>query len=199
MAVLPKNAAPETLPDAGNQGRAVTGGVARSQARGRISSSLRSHCSAWPTIVSRSSYCGAQGSVALMRALSAMSDGGSPARRPSMRRSTVQVGHPVDRVEHFEHREAAAVAAVHRQRPLRLGDQRLEREHVGGGEIADVDVIAHPGAVGGVVIGAEHADVARLPSAASTATLIRCVAPAVDWPLRPRGSAPATLKYLSAQ
>ncbi len=34
----------------------------------------------------------------------------------------------------------------------------------------------------------------RLPSAASTATLMRCVAPAVDCPVRAWGSAPATLK-----
>ena len=37
-----------------------------------------------------------------------------------------------------------------------------------------------------------------LPHTASTAPLMRWVAPAVDWPERPAGSAPATLKYRSA-
>ncbi len=34
----------------------------------------------------------------------------------------------------------------------------------------------------------------RYPSAVCTATLIRCVASGVDWPVRSAGSAPATLK-----
>src|SRR4051812_15486867 len=46
----------------------------------------------------------------------------------------LDVGDPVDGVEHFEHREAAAVAAIHDVAALRLGDQFLERVDMGGGE-----------------------------------------------------------------
>ena len=48
-------------------------------------------------------------------------------------------------------------------------------------------------------VGPETVVFSHLPVAASQATLMRWVAPAVDWPLRASGSAPATLKYLSAQ
>ena len=85
------------------------------------------------------------------------------------------VGHPVNRVEHFEHRIAPAITAIHGQRLLGLFQQRFQRQDMGIGQIADMDIVAHPGAVGRVEIGPEHVDL-------------------VDCPVRPPGSAPATLK-----
>ena len=91
----------------------------------------------------------------------ATSSGGSPARRGLIARRTGCAGHPVERVEHLEHRQAAAVAAVQHEliRPL---DQPLERGDMGVGKIADMDIVAHAGAVGRRIVGAEHIDMVAL-------------------------------------
>ena len=70
------------------------------------------------------------------------------------------VGYAVDRVEHFEDQEPALVAAVHGQRPRWLGNQRLERQNVGIGKVGDMYVVAHPGTVRCIEIGAEYPDMA---------------------------------------
>src|SRR3546814_14594312 len=62
----------------------------------------------------------------------------------------------------LEHRIAAPIARVHRQVACRFGDQRGERIDMRGGEIADMDIVAHAGAVGGGEISAEHRDMAAL-------------------------------------
>ena len=69
-----------------------------------------------------------------------------------------QLADPVDRVEHFEHGKAAAVAAVHDVASLRVGDQQVEHVDMGGGEVADMDIVADAGAVGRGVIGAVDGD-----------------------------------------
>src|SRR3954470_7941284 len=48
----------------------------------------------------------------------------------------------VDGVEHFEDRQAPAVAAVNHEVFLRVLSQPLEHGHVRGGEVADMDIIA---------------------------------------------------------
>ncbi len=65
---------------------------------------------------------------------------------------------PVHRIEHIEHRESAPIAAIHRQRAPRLCDHRLERQDMRRCQIADMDIVAHSGAVGGVVIAAIDRD-----------------------------------------
>ena len=71
--------------------------------------------SAWATMVSRSSNCGRQSSVARMRSTSATSAAGSPARRPRDLDREIAAAHAPHRVDHLEHRRAAAVAAVERR------------------------------------------------------------------------------------
>ncbi len=67
------------------------------------------------------------------------------------------IRHPVHRVQHFIHGKAPAIAAVHGERAGRIGHQRLQCQHMGGSQIADMDVIAHAGAIRRCIVGAEHA------------------------------------------
>src|SRR5699024_11991846 len=60
-------------------------------------------------------------------------------------------------VDHLTHREALTRAEVVDPVGTRFGG--LEGQHVGVGQIGDVDVVAHGGAVGGGVVGAEDRDV----------------------------------------
>ena len=70
-----------------------------------------------------------------------------------------------------------------------------ERLGMRSDEIGDVNIVADAGTVRCRIVGAEHLHFReRKPRAVSAATLMRWVAPAVDWPVRPSGSAPATLK-----
>ena len=78
---------------------------------------------------------------------------------------------------------------------LGLGDQPLEREDMGGGKVADVDIVAHAGAVGRVVVGAEDVDMAALAGRRLDRDLDQVGgARRSTGPTRPSGSAPATLK-----
>ena len=139
------------------------GRLGRTFRRQPRSASLRSQASASATIVSRSSrsrppgqggedpaHCRRPGPADRRR-------GAAPAAR-----SIRPVGDPVDAVEHLEHREAAAIAAIHDVALLGRGDQPLERVDMGGGEVADMDIVAHAGAVGRVVVGAVDVDMAAL-------------------------------------
>ena len=66
-------------------------------------------------------------------------------------------------------------------------------------QVADMNIVANASAVGCRIVGTKNVHLQRaLPVAVSHATLMRWVAPGVDCPVRPRGSAPATLKYRSA-
>ena len=65
------------------------------------------------------------------------------------------------RVDHLQHRIALAVAAIGDQaRSAR--SQPLQRKQVRLGQIPDVDVVAHTGAVGGRIVGAEDLHVRPL-------------------------------------
>ncbi len=66
----------------------------------------------------------------------------------------LHVGDAVDGVEHLLDREAAAIACIEEMVAGRLGDQQVERGDVRGGKIADMDIVAHAGAVGRGEIGA---------------------------------------------
>ena len=65
---------------------------------------------------------------------------------------------------------------------------------MGGGEIADMDIVANAGAVGRVEIGAEDVDAGPLADRRLDRDLDQMGRARVDWPERPLGSAPATLK-----
>ena len=58
----------------------------------------------------------------------------------------------IERVQHLEHRQAGAIAAVEHEIFVGPLDQPLKRCDMGGGKVADVDVIAHAGAVGGWIL-----------------------------------------------
>ena len=78
---------------------------------------------------------------------------GPPVGEAELRRAPEALA---DGARHLEHRVAGAGADVE---ALAAGQRRaLERQHVHLGEVADVDVVAHAGAVGGRVIVAEHVD-----------------------------------------
>ncbi len=68
----------------------------------------------------------------------------------------------IERIEHFENRQAAPVTAVEDEILVRLCDQLLQRPNVRVGKVGDVDIVAHAGAVGRVVIASEHVDVVAL-------------------------------------
>ena len=88
----------------------------------------------------------------------ATSAGGSPARRGSSRMSSLTPGDLLHAREHFAHAVAVAVTAVRDER-FAAGAQVVERVQVRGGEIFDVDVVAHTGAVGRREVGAEDRQV----------------------------------------
>src|SRR5581483_2111121 len=71
----------------------------------------------------------------------------------------VAAGHAPDRLDHLQHREAAAVAAIE-DVAVAAGAQVRQGRHVCLSEIGDVDVVAHAGAVGRGVVGAELLHVA---------------------------------------
>ncbi len=73
--------------------------------------------------------------------------------------------------------------------------QRLERGHVPGGEVLDVDVVAHAGAVDGVVVVAEDRSFSRLPTATCAMKGIRLLGlPEGFSPIVPDSCAPTGLK-----
>ena len=67
----------------------------------------------------------------------------------------------LNRGEHFAHAVAVPVAAVE-DLGAAAGAQVRQRLQVGVGQVLDMDVIAHPGAVGGVVVAAVNGDVLTL-------------------------------------
>ena len=67
----------------------------------------------------------------------------------------VDTGGALDRFDHFEHREAVAVAAIERQR-LAAGTQVTQRIGMRAHEIGDVNVVADAGAVRRRIVGAEN-------------------------------------------
>ena len=73
--------------------------------------------------------------------------------------------------------------------------ERLERGDVAGGEVLDVDVVAHAGAVDGVVVVAEDASLSRLPTATWAMKGIRLLGmPDGSSPIVPDACAPTGLK-----
>ncbi len=74
----------------------------------------------------------------------------------------LHIGDAVDRVEHLEHRIAAPIAAIERVAGRRIADQQVERIDMRRRQVADMDIVAHPGAVGRFEVGPEHADMAAL-------------------------------------
>ncbi len=73
----------------------------------------------------------------------------------------LEAGDLLDAREDFAHAVAMPIADVRDQR-LAAGAQVVERIQVRGGEVFDVDVVAHAGAVGRRVVGAEHRQVRAL-------------------------------------
>src|SRR5690606_8000702 len=65
--------------------------------------------------------------------------------------------HPADAVQNLEHRIAVAVAAIGDE-AAPAPTQALQRQPVGGGEIADMDIVADTGAVRRRIVGAEYLD-----------------------------------------
>ena len=82
-----------------------------------------------------------------------------PAR--SLDHGEIDAGDAADRIDHLADREAVAIAAIGDEaRPA--GPQIGERVGMGIGEVADMDVVAHAGAIGRVVISAEDLDLRAL-------------------------------------
>lgn len=79
---------------------------------------------------------------------------------------------PINRVQNLENGHAAAITTV-----LVAGmlNQPLKGEDMSCGQIADVDIVAYAGTVGSRIVGSENIDMVPLSTAASTATLIRCI------------------------
>ncbi len=71
------------------------------------------------------------------------------------RRGAANAPTPLDRADDVEHRRAHAGAYVDLDRRA-AGAEVLQRLQVRIGEVVDVDVVADAGAVGRVVVGAEH-------------------------------------------
>src|SRR3546814_5049529 len=73
----------------------------------------------------------------------------------------VDAVHPLETCHHVEHRIALAGAEVpDAERRLARGDG-VEGRDMAFGKIDDMDIVAHPGAVGGVVIVAEYRQLDR--------------------------------------
>ena len=66
---------------------------------------------------------------------------------------------------------------------------------MGAGEVGDVDIVADAGAVGRRIIGAEHVEFGPQAERRFDRDLDQMGGALVDCPVRPCGSAPATLKY----
>src|SRR3546814_3511485 len=76
-------------------------------------------------------------------------------------RSDADAVHALERLDHVEHRIALTGAKVpDRQRFIAPGD-RAQRRDMAVGEVDDMDIIAHAGAVGCIVIVAEHRQFAQ--------------------------------------
>src|SRR5262249_13777597 len=97
------------------------------------------------------------------------------------------------RLDHFEHGETTPVTAIERGGDATAAQIR-QRIAMRAHEIGHVNVVSDAGAVRCRVVGAEDTTLGRRPSAVSNDTLTMWVALLVDWPVRPSGSAPATLK-----
>ena len=67
----------------------------------------------------------------------------------------------IERVEHFDHRQPGAVAAVQEEVFGRAFNQFFERGDMCGGEVGDMDIVADAAAVGGRVIDPEYIDMAN--------------------------------------
>lgn len=74
----------------------------------------------------------------------------------------VPAGDAARGVDDLLHREAVAVAEVEGVAVAACGEA-VQRQQVGLTQVADVDVVADAGAVGGVVVAAEHGDVGAAP------------------------------------
>ena len=74
-----------------------------------------------------------------------------------------QVGQPVDGIEHLQHRQPFAVAAVHHQIVGWVRYQPMERRDVRCREVGDVDIVADAGAVRRRIVIAVNTDVGPLP------------------------------------
>ncbi len=131
------------------------------QARQWPAASLRSHASEVDTIVLRSSYRGCQPSWSRIR-VSARDQG----RRVSGAAWCLSFGqrvprHGLDHPDDVADAVAAPVAAV-QCRGFAAAAQVGQRLQVGVGQVLHVDVVAHAGAVGCRVVGAEDRDVFAL-------------------------------------
>ena len=132
---------------------------------GGAPASLRSHASAWATIVSMSAWAGASRASPASPASRRPAAAGRRRAGPSISR---RIGWPapVDRVEHFEHRQASAVAAVEHEFSPARAISPSSASDMRGGKVGDVDVVAHAGSVGRRIVGPvdrRHGRVCRPP------------------------------------
>ena len=103
-------------------------------------------------MVFRSLYCGFHPSTRMAFSEEAISWAGSPARRGA---TLAGIGCPGDRSGHVHHLfdgEADAVAQI-KDVVLPALHQVIQRQNVRLGQVVDMDVVAHTGAVlGGIVV-----------------------------------------------
>ena len=105
----------------------------------------------------------------------------------------VDAGGALDRFDHFEDREAVAVAAIERQR-LAAGTQVTQRIGMRAHEIGDVDVVADAGAVRRRIVGAENLQLRAQTERRLDGDLDQMRGILARLPAAAAGSAPATLK-----
>ena len=106
-------------------------------------------------MVSRSFSRGFQPSSLRIRSARATRAGGSPARRGSSLTVSGLAGHPLHAVDDLAHAVAVAVADVECGRGA-PATQVGEGVQVRRGQVLDMDVVTHAGAITGRVVGAEH-------------------------------------------
>src|SRR5262249_38219672 len=97
------------------------------------------------------------------------------------------------RLDHFEHRETTPVTAIERGGDATAAQIR-QRIAMRAHEIGHVNVVADAGAVRCRVIGTEDIYFRPQTERGFHRDFSKWVAFLVDWPVRPSGSAPATLK-----
>ena len=156
--------------------------------------SERSQVSAWSTISREIVVPGPPAELGA-NAVGLRHDGGRIAGAAGRERDLeIDARDRLHDVDHLEHRVAAAVAAIERQAAAAAA-QMVEGDEMGVGEVADLDVVAHAGAVGGRIIGAEHLDVRAVAERRLGGDLDEMggVRPSIG-PERPRGSAPGDVE-----
>ena len=119
----------------------------------------------------------------------------SGVTRPSIGELDLEVGagHPLHGLDHFEYRKAAAITAIERCRHAAAAQIR---QSVGmcAHQIGHVNIIADASAVRRRIVCAEDFDFWSPSERRFDTDFDEVRGTLVEWPVRPSGSAPATLK-----